>query len=51
MPAEDIKRMAGFYSTVFGWKAELLGEEMGNYVTVATGETDEKGISENTRHN
>ena len=44
MPAEDIKRMAGFYSTVFGWKAELLGEEMGNYVTVATGETDEKGF-------
>jgi predicted enzyme related to lactoylglutathione lyase len=44
MPAEDRKRMAGFYSTVFGWKAELLGEEMGNYVTVATGETDEKGF-------
>jgi uncharacterized protein len=44
MPAEDRKRMAGFYSTVFGWKTELLGEEMGNYVTVATGETDEKGF-------
>ena len=44
MPAEDRKRMAGFYSTVFGWKTELLGEETGNYVTVATGETDEKGF-------
>jgi predicted enzyme related to lactoylglutathione lyase len=44
MPAEDRKRMAGFYSTVFGWKTELLGEEMGNYITVATGETDENGF-------
>jgi uncharacterized protein len=43
MPAEDRKRMAEFYSNVFGWQTQLLGEEMGNYVTVATSETDENG--------
>lgn len=43
MPAEDRKRMADFYSNVFGWQTHLLGEEMGNYVTVSTSETDEKG--------
>jgi predicted enzyme related to lactoylglutathione lyase len=43
MPADDRKRMADFYSGVFGWKAEFFGEEMGNYVTVATTESDEKG--------
>ncbi len=41
MPAEDRERMAGFYSTVFGWETNLLGEDMGNYVTVSTTETDE----------
>jgi uncharacterized protein len=43
MPAEDRKRMADFYTRVFGWQAQLLGEEMGNYVTVATTEMDEHG--------
>lgn len=43
MPAEDRKRMAGFYSDVFGWKTELLGEDMGDYVLATTTETDEKG--------
>src|SRR5450759_1674894 len=43
MPAEDRKRMADFYSNVFGWQTKLLGEEMGNYVTVATSETDKNG--------
>jgi predicted enzyme related to lactoylglutathione lyase len=43
MPAEDRNRMAGFYSNVFGWQTQLLGEDMGNYVTVSTSETDEKG--------
>lgn len=41
MPAEDRKRMIEFYTKVFGWKAQQLGPEMGNYVTVQTGETDE----------
>jgi uncharacterized protein len=43
MPAADRKRMADFYTEVFGWKAQMMGEEMGNYVTVATGEVDENG--------
>ncbi len=43
MPAEDRNRMANFYSNVFGWQTQVLGEEMGNYVTVATSESDEKG--------
>ena len=44
MPAEDRKRMATFYTNVFGWKTELLGEDMGNYVLATTTETDEKGF-------
>src|ERR1051326_624742 len=43
MPARDRKRMADFYTKVFGWKTQMMGEEMGNYVTVSTTETDEKG--------
>jgi len=43
MPAEDRKRMADFYTNVFGWQTQMMGEDMGNYVTVATTETDEKG--------
>lgn len=41
MPAEDRDRMTEFYTSVFGWKANKFGEEMGNYVTVATSEMDE----------
>lgn len=43
MPAEDRTRMANFYTKVFGWKAQFMGEEMGNYVTVATTQTDNNG--------
>ena len=42
MPAEDRKRMAGFYTQVFGWKTKILGPEMGDYVLATTTETDEK---------
>jgi uncharacterized protein len=44
LPFDDRDRMATFYETAFGWKAEKLGEEMGNYVTVQTGETDQKNM-------
>jgi predicted enzyme related to lactoylglutathione lyase len=44
MSAEDSKRMAEFYATVFGWKPICFEEEMGNYVTVSTAETDENGM-------
>src|SRR5579884_2602043 len=43
MPAEDRKRMANFYSKVFGWKTELMGPEMGEYVLVSTTETGKDG--------
>lgn len=36
LPAEDRRRMAKFYTEAFGWKTELLGEEMGNYVLAST---------------
>ncbi len=44
MPAEDRKRMAGFYKKAFGWKTQQLGEDMGNYVLATTTETDENGF-------
>jgi len=43
MPAENIKRMADFYSKAFGWNTLQMGEEMGNYVVVSTTETDDNG--------
>lgn len=36
--------MADFYTKTFGWKAHLLGPEMGEYAVVHTGETDEKNM-------
>ena len=44
MPAEDRNRMADFYSKVFGWNAQKLGPEMGNYIIVKTTETEESGF-------
>jgi predicted enzyme related to lactoylglutathione lyase len=43
MPAEDRKRMSDFYTKVFGWKTQQLGEGMGNYVLATTTDSDEKG--------
>jgi len=43
MPAENRQRMAEFYSKTFGWKTQLLGKDMGNYVIATTTESDEKG--------
>jgi len=40
MPYEDRDRMADFYSKAFGWQAQKLGQEMGEYVVVHTSETD-----------
>lgn len=41
MPYEDRVRMADFYAKTFGWKPEMFGPEMGEYVTVETSETGE----------
>ncbi len=43
MPATDTKRMASFYTQAFGWEANQLGEEMGNYVVMMTTESDKTG--------
>ena len=43
MPAENRQRMAEFYSKTFGWKTQMLGKDMGNYVIATTTESDEKG--------
>ena len=42
MPYKNRQRMADFYAMTFGWKAQMMGPEMGDYVVVTTGETDEK---------
>ena len=44
MPAVDRQRMADFYTKTFGWKAQMFGPEMGDYVTVQTTETDANGM-------
>jgi predicted enzyme related to lactoylglutathione lyase len=41
MPYDNRERMAKFYGTAFGWRTEMLGEEMDKYVvatTTATGD-------------
>ncbi len=43
MPAEDRKRMADFYTAVFGWKTQMLGPEMGDYVIATTTESGKDG--------
>jgi hypothetical protein len=40
MPYEDPERVAGFYQAAFGWRTQMLGKEMGNYVLATTAETD-----------
>jgi len=44
---QDRKRVADFYTRVFGWKTEMLGPEMGNYVLATTTERDETGRPKN----
>ncbi|MFI5271022.1 MAG: VOC family protein [Candidatus Saccharimonadales bacterium] len=44
MGYEDRERMVKFYETVFGWKGQSMGPEMGNYVVAQTTETDENGM-------
>lgn len=42
-PYENRERIAKFYETAFGWRSQILGEEMGNYVLVTTTESGECG--------
>jgi hypothetical protein len=42
MPYENRDRMAAFFSSVFGWKLQMLGEEMGSYILATTTDQDVK---------
>lgn len=44
MPAKDKKRVADFYSKVFGWNMQQMGEDMSNYLIAQTTETNEQGM-------
>ena len=42
MPAENKKRAAEFYSSVFGWQLKELGDQYGGYMTADTTPVDKK---------
>jgi uncharacterized protein len=42
MPYEKKDRVVDFYGKAFGWQFQMMGPEMGNYVTATTSELDEK---------
>lgn len=42
LPYKDAERATNFYTTVFGWKTEMLGPEMGSYILATTAESDAK---------
>lgn len=44
MPAKDRKRVSSFYTNVFGWNMNQLGDEMGGYLVAQTTETDENNM-------
>lgn len=44
MPYDDRDRMADFYAKAFGWKSQVMGPEMGNYVVAHTTETTADGM-------
>ena len=40
MPYDDMSRVAKFYARAFGWRMQLAGEDMGNYVSAETTTTE-----------
>jgi predicted enzyme related to lactoylglutathione lyase len=40
MPYDDAQRISRFYQSVFGWKLQALGADMGNYVLATSAEQD-----------
>jgi len=40
MPYDDRQRIARFYEAAFGWKLQMLGSDMGNYVLATTAVDD-----------
>src|SRR4051812_38692807 len=47
MPYEDRERAAKFYGDIFGWKAQMMGPEMGSYVVMHTAEMGENNMVKN----
>ncbi len=43
LPYEDRERMARFYEAAFGWRTQMLGADMENYVLATTAEVGEGG--------
>ena len=43
MPTDDKHRMAEFYKRAFGWKIQMLGRDVNEYVLATTTESDENG--------
>jgi predicted enzyme related to lactoylglutathione lyase len=41
--AADRERAKNFYSQAFGWQMQQMGDEMGNYAVVITGDPKEPG--------
>jgi uncharacterized protein len=41
--AVDRERAKNFYAQAFGWQMQQMGDEMGNYVVVTTGDPKEPG--------
>ena len=41
MPYENSERLVKFYTQAFGWQMQKQSQEMGDYVTATTTETDE----------
>jgi predicted enzyme related to lactoylglutathione lyase len=41
--ATDQQRAKNFYAQAFGWEMQQMGEDMGNYVVVVTGDPKEPG--------
>lgn len=44
MGYDDRDRMIKFYESVFGWKAQKYGQDMGDYVVAQTTPTDKNGM-------
>lgn len=44
MPYKNRERTMKFYRKAFGWRMTALGEDMGEYVTAATAETDKDNM-------
>ena len=44
MPYEDRERAAAFYQKTFGWKPQMLGADMGDYIVMHTTEVDDKNM-------